>query len=45
MGSIVDRTRFKEKFQANYIVFIEHQIECCKEEGLHALKDIDILDT
>ena len=45
MGSIVDHTRFKEKFQANYIVFIEHQIEYCKEEGLHALKDIDILDT
>ena len=41
----VDFTYWKEKFQDNFIVFIDHKITCRRAEELHILDGTDTLDT
>ena len=41
----VDSTCWKEKFYADFIVFIDHKITCRKAEEIHILNGIDTLDT
>ena len=41
----VDSTYWKDKFKADFIVFIGHKITCCKAEGLHILNGTDTLGT
>ena len=41
----VDFTYWKEKFQVDFIVFIDHKITCRKAEEIHILNDIDTLGT
>ena len=36
---------WKKKFQADFIVFIDHKIACRKAEEIHILNDIDTLGT
>ena len=45
LGPKVDYTCYKEKFQVNFIVFIDHKIKWCKVNGRHALNGIDTLNT
>ena len=41
----VDFTYWKDKFQVDFIVFIDHKITCRKAEELHILDSTGTLDT
>ena len=41
----VDFTYWMEKFQADFIVFIDHKITCCKVGEIHTLNDTGTLGT
>ena len=45
LGDEVDSTYWKDKFKADFIVFIGHKITRCKAEGLHILNGTDTVGT
>ena len=45
LGPEVDFTYWTEKFQAGFIVFIDHKITCRKVENIHILNGIGALGT
>ena len=45
LGPKVDFAYWKEKFEADFIVFIDHKIACRKAEEIHILNGIGTLGT
>ena len=45
LGPQIDSTDWKDKFQADFIVFIDYKFTCCKAGKLHILNGTDTLGT
>ena len=45
LGPEVDSTYWKDKFQADFIVFTDHEITCCRVGELRILNGIGTLGT